>query len=81
LAIFGDQVSSAQIALLKKFRRLFIMLDGDEAGKAAGEKLAWRMSGLGVDTEQVILPNGKDPGELSKHEVMEIRNELLLGNW
>jgi len=81
LAIFGDQVSSAQIALLKKFRRLFIMLDGDEAGKAAGEKLAWRMSGLGVDTKQVILPNGKDPGELSKHEVVEIRNELLLGNW
>jgi hypothetical protein len=81
VAIFGDQVSPAQVALLKNFRRLFVMLDGDEAGKVAGEKLAWRMSGMGVDAQQIILPDGKDPGELGKNDVLEIRRDLLLGDW
>lgn len=80
LAIFGDQPSLEQVSLLKRFRRLFIMLDGDAAGKAAGEKLAWRMSGLGVDAVQIILPDGRDPGELKKNEVLEIRESLLFEN-
>ena len=80
LAVFGDQPSSEQISLLKRFNRLFIMFDGDDAGRNAGEKLAWRMSGMGVDTTQIILPDKKDPGELDKNEVLKIRERVFFEN-
>jgi DNA primase len=78
VALFGDQSSLSQRILLRRFRRAIIMLDGDDAGKTAGEKLAWQMSGFGMEVQQAILPDGLDPGQLDSGQVQELKKDLGL---
>ena len=78
VATFGTEVKPAQRVLLSRFKKLIIAFDSDShgAGQKAGEKLAWQMSGMGVETEQVLLPMGVDPGSLSENQVNVLRHML-----
>jgi len=78
VGLFGDQVTPAQRILLRRFRRLFILLDGDDAGRSAGEKIAWQMGGFGLEVRQIILPDGRDPGSLSEQEARDLRQDFGL---
>lgn len=73
VALFGAQASPGQRALLRKFSKLFIMLDGDEAGRKGAEKLAWQTSGMGIDVRTIDLPYGTDPCDLTAKDAAEIR--------
>jgi len=74
VATFGTQVTPPQRVLLRRFKRIFIVFDGDSAGQVAGEKLAWQMSGFGLDVQQITLPPDEDPGSLSPDSVSTLRH-------
>jgi len=77
VATFGTQTMPSQRMLLRRFKRVFILFDIDPhgAGQEAGEKLAWQMSGFGVETKQVFLDHG-DPAELGGFEAKKLMSDL-----
>jgi len=76
-ATFGTQVKASQRVLLRRFKRLFIIFDTDEhgAGQEAGEKLAWQMSGYGLEVHQITLDHG-DTGEMKQDDADHLMYEL-----
>jgi DNA primase len=56
--------------------KIYLMLDGDEAGKKAMNRLKPVLEGLGFGVEIIHLPEGKDPGELSQEEVSKIKEYI-----
>jgi len=76
IALYGTAYTHQQINLLKKYRNKYIMLDMDEAGKKASEKLANDLSAYDGDVE-IISYDKKDVAELSQHSAELIKKELL----
>jgi DNA primase len=62
LCLAGTGVGPAVLAALRRFRRLFLALDQDGAGRAATETLA---RALGAAAVPVVLPGVADPAELA----------------
>lgn len=56
---------------LKGIHTLKIALDGDKAGRDAADN-AKKFLSSNFNIETIILPEGKDPGDLSKEEVLKI---------
>jgi DNA primase len=56
-------------------RKLYIMFDGDNAGKEAAKKLEeeWESTFL---VERLELPDGLDPGDLSIEDIKQIKDNL-----
>lgn len=64
VALMGCALSTEQERLLlERFRRLVLMLDGDAAGRAAGQRLSARLSGK-CSVVVVALPDGAQPDQL-----------------
>lgn len=76
IASFGSKFKDDQIALLSKFRRVYFLLDNDEAGREAARKYSHELSIMGVDVENITLENYKDIGECPDEVIEEIRKEL-----
>ena len=78
VACFGTQFSDNQIKLIKEKRKAFIIYDREEQAQEKARKLMNSLS-LFIDVENVLIPfkndkgEYKDPGELDKREVEEIR--------
>jgi DNA primase len=72
VALMGASLSERQSALLDTyFRELVVMLDGDEAGRRATQKLAaqrWKKLSLSM----VEVPSGQQPDQLSTEEIERI---------
>lgn len=49
--------------------KIFILYDGDDAGRAAATKIKPFIEEAGFTVEVVNLPDGQDPGELSQEDV------------
>jgi DNA primase len=63
LALCGTHVSAAMLNELRRWERLYIVLDADSAGRAASMRLA---EAFGERAIRVTLPHGvKDPAELA----------------
>jgi hypothetical protein len=62
VATFGAQVSSQQVALLREFRRVYVWMDDDDAGRIAERKV---LHGLHQYTDvAVVTPDvGRDLGD------------------
>jgi len=73
IAIFGKQLTSAQLydIIRKKFKKIFIMLDGDAIKEAY--KLASQLSPFISEVEVIELPFSADPASLSEEEIKEIK--------
>lgn len=56
--------------------KFYIMFDGDKAGNEAGKKLENTLNGLGYNAEQIEMPEGKDPGDLEEHEIIDFMRHL-----
>lgn len=55
-------------------QKIYIMFDGDEAGIKAGEKLVNSITHSGMFmAEQILLPEGVDPGDLTEAQILEIK--------
>lgn len=73
VATFGTVVTNAQLLLLKKIKRRFILFDNDEAGKEAADKLGNLLSFFEGETNTINLEGDKDCAELKEEE----KNYLL----
>jgi DNA primase len=76
VALMGSTMSKAQEELLAQhFGHIVVMLDGDEAGKAAAQGIGERLRQRIYQVDVVDLPNGVQPDQLSTDEL----SELLVG--
>jgi hypothetical protein len=72
LALLGHRASEAQLALLREIARsselsrVAVMLDADAQDSA--KELATRIP----DAEIILLPEGKDPADLSRQELHQL---------
>ena len=77
VALFGLVYTQKQIRMLgDKLRKAYICFDNEPQAEEAAEQLAEELSWQGVSTE-VLLIDKADPGELSKEEADEIKQELF----
>jgi len=69
---WGTKVTSAQKALLAKFKEVYIAFDGDYAGRKGAEKLGNDLAPF-TNVHILDIPEGKDPDTLDDSEIKEIR--------
>lgn len=76
VALLGTTFSSLQLEWLAQAPKILIMLDGDNAGRTGAHALA---GALNHYTEVAIyeLPDGKEPEDLSDHELAKIVRQYL----
>ena len=71
VALLGVHISPFQYDLLTKFPCIILMLDGDQAGKAAMDRLQKILS-TKTDVRHAMLPQGKDPDDLNDDLLMQM---------
>jgi DNA primase len=79
-AVLGDRLSRQQEMLIRQMgaRVVIPMFDADAAGKKANDNLKSRFSENDILSVRTIdLPDGKDPGDLSKTEIEELLHEFV----
>ena len=78
VATFGVKYTAHQVNVLGKFRFRFVIFDSDDPqAMEQAEKLERDLHAFRGETEIIELPQGRDPGDLTDEEAMEIRRELL----
>ena len=74
VALMGSSMSARQEELLTaRFKRVTIMLDGDEAGQKAAEEIAGRLVHK-MFVRIIELPESKQPDKLSPEELRKLLN-------
>jgi DNA primase len=73
VALFGVHLSDNQAHLLRPFRHILVMLDGDPAGRLATEGICRRLDGV-----DVTLDDGRDPDDLTDADLAEVVSSSLL---
>jgi DNA primase len=72
IALMGSSLSVQQeTALLQRFERVVLLLDGDAAGRAASRSLAARLSGR-CTVALVHVPDGTQPDQLSPTAIRQL---------
>lgn len=75
---FGMGLTKPQKRLLKRFSQLFIIFDSEKQAQKLGNDLAKYLSSTtNMEVYNVDIGMNKDPGDLNKLEVREIRKDLL----
>ncbi len=76
---YGDKYMPAQVALLaKRFKRVFVLYDPDDAGTNAAPALTEQLDARNVDCEILYDDSGLDPGEMQPADAIALRKELGL---
>jgi len=68
VALLGTSLSQNQCKLLSNWTRIFLLLDGDRAGKRATESIQGRLP----HAISASLPNGCDPDDLSDDRLRDV---------
>lgn len=71
VALMGRTLSEEQSKLLARFPKLILMLDGDEPGREAQEKLTLALSTTHY-IHSAIVPEGKQPDNLTSDEIQNL---------
>jgi len=72
VALMGSSLSASQEQVLTgRFDRVILMLDGDAAGRTAGQSISTRLSGK-CSVALVHVPEGTQPDQLSPQAVQEL---------
>jgi DNA primase len=74
VGLSGVKYTSLQTKLLRKFKRIFVLLDSDAKNISYG--LAYELAPLVPDVEVVELNTG-DPADLSESSIKELRMEIF----
>lgn len=74
VALLGTRVSPVQLALLGRFDRIVVLLDGDAAGRAAAVEVAKMLGDRAVLGD---LPEGADADDLSEDDLGRLVFSLL----
>jgi hypothetical protein len=70
VGLMGSSLSDLQETVLKKFARVILFLDGDEAGRGAAQTIASRLIHH-TFVRLVDLPDGVQPDQLSANEITD----------
>jgi DNA primase len=74
VAIMGSALSEQQLRnLIQRFRRIRLMLDGDDAGRRAAAPMATRLAQY-VPVEVINVPDATQPDQLTASQIREILN-------
>lgn len=77
VALMGSTMSNAQEELIRKhFAHVVVMLDGDEAGRGATEKVADRLRRIIYQVDVVTLADGMQPDQLSSDQLRQLLNSI-----
>jgi DNA primase len=72
VALMGSTMSKKQEELLAEhFGYVVVMLDGDEAGRVAAERIADRLQRVIYQVDVVVLPDNAQPDQLSGEDLQE----------
>jgi DNA primase len=77
VALMGSMMSHAQEELLGDFGHVVVMLDGDEAGRAAAEGIIDRLQRIVFHVDLVELTDGLQPDQLSADEFRRLLDGML----
>ena len=81
VASLGTALTENQVKLLKRYSdKLYICYDSDNAGQNATNKAIDIFKKNGIDSNVVLLPEGKDPDEYIKKHNKESFEKLLEGS-
>ncbi|RXF11089.1 toprim domain-containing protein [Enterococcus faecalis] len=70
-AVMGANFTDEQMRLVQRFvTRVVVCFDGDTAGRKATQKVIDKLK-LTTDVYVMVLPDGKDPGDLTHDELRE----------
>lgn len=78
VALCGTALTEGHISLLKRYTdRVYLLLDGDEAGHKGAEKAAGQLTDAGMETEVIRLEEGEDPDALFRRLGKEAFRERI----
>jgi DNA primase len=69
VALMGSTMTKVQEESLRDFGHVLVMLDGDEAGRAAADGISDRLQRIVFHVDRVELPDGMQPDQLSRDEI------------
>ncbi len=79
VALCSTALTSGHLAALQRAdaKELLLLLDGDEAGRAAVERLAGPLLAAGASAKVALLPEGEDPDTFARKQGGEAVRSLL----
>jgi DNA primase len=72
VALMGSAMSKTQEELLRDFAHVVVMLDGDETGSAAAERIVDRLQRVVYKVDLVELKDGIQPDQLAMSEIQSL---------
>jgi DNA primase len=74
VAVMGTEFTDMQKQKALKLcnKEIFIMMDGDLAGKSAAKRISEKLVGCGKKVNVIEIPEGYDPDELTKEELESV---------
>jgi hypothetical protein len=76
VATFGVRYTRSQLLLISnKFESVVILMDGDEPGQAAADKMYFELSSLGKNTK-ILEPIGCDSGDMPDEIAREVMKKV-----
>ncbi len=78
VGLMGSTISDAQLGLLKRFRMVVLMLDGDKAGREATDVIAAKIAKQQY-VRAVMLGDDLQPDKLSGNEIHSLIDPILGG--
>ena len=72
-------MSEHQIALASRYcDNLVVLMDGDDAGKIASEKVVNKIEELGLKAIRIFLPTGMDPDDFAQKFDVSLLDDNIL---
>ncbi len=79
VALCGTAISDHQIALASRYcDNLVVLMDGDDAGKIASQKVVNKIEELGLKAIRIFLPPGMDPDDFVQKYDVSLLDETIL---
>lgn len=78
VALCGTALTEGHVTLLKRYTdRVYLLLDGDEAGRKGAEKAMRLLTSAGMEAESIRLAEGDDPDALFRRLGKEAFRDML----
>lgn len=78
VATYGTSITKEQILRMSKYKNVLLVLDNDEAGAIAKQRISSELSTMGVNVEDITIESDyKDLGEMPSELIEQLRSELL----
>lgn len=76
VGLMGSTISDVQLRMLKRFRYVILMLDGDKAGREATDVIAAKIAKQQF-VSAVMLPTDRQPDSLNDEELNRFLSPIL----